>query len=279
VAGIQKRVRASGTVTYVVRWQNADGSEHSKGGFRTRKAAQDWAAIEVEPKRRRGIHVDPNAGKVLFRDAAAAWLESRHDLKATTRAAYTGALAPTSEHTVKRHKRLAKLRIDNNFGDYPINAIRRDDISDWIARMLAAGKKPSTIRNAYFLVKQVLAQAVADGRLDSNPADYVKLPTDHNAGHVRAVDDPAMFLTPAQIAALVVATPWPFAVATHLAAWSGLRAAELAGLQVGDVTLPKLNLNPNAHAKPGTVRVDPTWLNLVFKRAADFGEGVAQVVG
>lgn len=258
MAAIQKRVRASGTTTYVVRWYAPDGSERTKGGFRTKKAAQDWAAIEVEPKRRRGIHIDPNAGKVLFRDAASAWLASRHDLKVTTHAAYSDALAPTSEHTVKRHKRLANLRIDNTFGGYPLNAITRDDISKWVAAMVKAGKKPSTIRNAYFLVKQVLAQAVADEPLPVNPADYVKLPTDHNTGHVRAVDDPAMFLTPTQIAALVAATPWPFSVATHLAAWSGLWAAELAGLQVGDVTLPKLNLNPNAPAKPGTVRVERT---------------------
>jgi integrase len=255
---VQKRVRASGTTTYVVRWYGPDGTERTKGGFRTKKAAQDWAAMEVEPKRRRGIDVNPNAGKVLFRDAAAAWLADRHDLKATTRAAYADALAPTSEHTVKRHKRLANLRIDNTFGDYPINAIRRDDISQWVAAMSKAGKKPATIRNAYFLVRQVLAQAVADGRLTGNPADYVKLPTDHNTGHVRAVDDPAMFLTPTQVAALVAATPWPFSVATHLAAWSGLRAAELAGLRVGDVTLSKPTINPNAATKPGTVRVEQT---------------------
>jgi integrase len=195
---------------------------------------------------------------VLFREVASAWLASRHDLKDTTRAAYSDALAPTTDHTVKRHKRLANLRIDNTFGDYPVNAIRRADISEWIARMKAAGKKPSTIRNAYFLVRQVLAQAVADGRLEANPADYVKLPTDHNTGHVRAVDDPAMFLSPAQVAALVAATPWPFSVMIHLAAWSGLRAAELAELRVGDVTLPKGGLNPNAPAKPGTLRVEQT---------------------
>ncbi|WP_374159385.1 hypothetical protein ACEWX3_10575 [Mycobacterium sp. G7A2] len=96
------------------------------------------------------------------------------------------------------------------------------------------------------------------GRLDANPADYVKLPTDHNSGHVRAVDDPAMFLSAAQVAALVAATPWPYNVLVHLAAWSGLRAAELAGLQVVDVALPPPSINPNAPAKPGTVRVERT---------------------
>ena len=75
-----------------------------------------------------------------------------------------------------------------------------------------------------------------DNRLPLNPADYVKLPTDHTAGRTRGVvDDPAMFLTPTQVEALVAALPWPFNVYAHLAAWSGLWAAELCGLRVGDV--------------------------------------------
>jgi hypothetical protein len=37
----------------------------------------------------------------------------------------------------------------------------------------------------------VLAQAVEDKKLQTNPADYVKLPTDHNTGTGIAVDDPA----------------------------------------------------------------------------------------
>ena len=77
---------------------------------------------------------DPNAGKVLFRAAAAAWLASRADLKETTRAAYRDALAPTAStgKTAQRHKRLGDLRIDAVFGGYPINAITRDQIRQWV---------------------------------------------------------------------------------------------------------------------------------------------------
>lgn len=49
------------------------------------------------------------------------------------------------------------------------------------------------------------------------------------------MDDPDTFLTPTQVSALVAATPAPFDAFVHLAVWSGLRAAELAGLQVRDV--------------------------------------------
>ena len=265
MARIQKRQTQSGAPTYVVKWRAADGKDRSKGGFTTKKAANAFA-VARENDKTRGIDFDPNAGKVLFRDAAAKWLLSRLDLKETTRAAYRDALAPTdpsNAYLAKRHKPLADLRIDAVFGGYPINAITRDDIRKWIARMQAAGKRPSTIRNAYFLVRMVMAQAVEDNKLPANPADYIKLPTEHNTGNgARAVDDPAQFLTAAQVAGLVAATPKPYDVMVHLAAWTGLRAAELAGLQVGDVTLPKPSLNPNAPAKPGVLRVDRTLARL-----------------
>lgn len=125
-----------------------------------------------------------------------------------------------------------------------VNAITRDQISAWVTWMMDAGKNPSTVRNAYFIVRQVLRHAVVDRRIEANPADYVKLPTEHNSGSDRVVDDASQFLTPTQVAALTDATPWPSNVAVHLSAWSGL--------QVGDVKLPAM---PN---RPGSLRVDRT---------------------
>lgn len=76
------------------------------------------------------------------------------------------------------------------------------------------------------------------------------------------MDDPDQFLTAEEVSALVEATPWPYNVLVHVAAWAGLRAAELAGLQVGDVDLPARSINPNARAKPGTLRVDRTVITI-----------------
>ena len=36
----------------------------------------------------------------------------------------------------------------------------------------------------------------------------------------------------------------------HTAAWSGLRAAELAGLVIGDVELPEPSMNPTPRPNP-----------------------------
>ena len=51
------------------------------------------------------------------------------------------------------------------------------------------------------------------------------------------------------------ATPWPYNVLVHVAAWAGLRAAELGGLTIANVELPDPPLNPNVPAKPGVLRV------------------------
>jgi integrase len=231
MASIQKRTWRNGTVTYVVRWRTADGREHSKGGFATRKAVRAFAT-EVEHRLQRGTMFDPKAGGVTFREVAQAWIDSRHDLKPGTHAMYRKALAPAST----RRGAMRELGIDATFGGYPINVITREHVSQWVQRLTGAGRAPITVRHAYVIVRQVLRQAVHDDKLPTNPADNVKLPSDRTLAPV--VDDPAQFLSPPAIAALVEATPWPYSVLVHVAAWAGLRAAELAGLQVGDVNVP-----------------------------------------
>jgi integrase len=204
-------------------------------------------------------------GRETFGVVAAQWLASRHDLKPRTRAEYANLLSDkTRARRTGDGASTANLSITATFGDRPVNQIVRAEIADWVGKLASAGKSPSTIRHHYFVVRQVLSQCVADGRLTVNPADHVKLPSERSAdgGTPGVVDDPDMFLTAAQVSALVDATPWPCAVLVHLAAWSGLRAAELAGLQVGDVELPEPSINPNAPAKPGVLHVERTVITI-----------------
>ncbi|MFA5709459.1 tyrosine-type recombinase/integrase [Mycolicibacterium sp.] len=258
MARIQKRETASGT-TYVVKWRAPDGTDRTKGGFDTKRKAEAYATKLANGKLV-GIEYDPKSGEIPFRDAAALWLQSRHDLKTRTLDGYREMLAPADQ----RRGQMAKLGIDAVFGGYPVNTITREHVSAWVERLTKAGRKPSTVRHHYYVVKQVLDQAVQDRRIPFNPAANVKLPTEHSSrgnDPVGVVDDPAKFLTPTQVAALVAAMPWPYNLYVHLAAWSGLRAGELCGLVVADVELPAATFNPNARtglavSKPGRLRIE-----------------------
>lgn len=204
-------------------------------------------------------------GKETFGVVAAQWLDGRHDLKPRTRAEYANLLSgKTRARRNGDGASTADLSIAATFNHRPVNEIMRADIANWVGRLSKAGKSASTVRHHYFVVRQILSQCVADGRLTVNPADHVKLPSERSAqgGTPGVVDDPDMFLTAAQVAALVDATPWPCSVMVHLAAWCGLRAAELAGLQVGDVELPDAPINPNAPAKPGVLHVERTVITI-----------------
>lgn len=255
MARIQKRTRADGRPVWVVKFSTPDGRERSKGGFATKKAADSYATKQEEAKLR-GVEFDPKAGATLFRDQAAKWLASRTDLKNRTLIGYREMLAPAAE----RRGDMRRLGIDAVFGGYPLNRITRDYISDWVRALIDAGKRPSTIRHAFFVVRMILEQAVVDGSIPANPAEYVKVPTDHSlsGGTPGIVDDPSEFLTAAQVDALVAATPWPYNIYVHVAAWAGLRSGEICGLQVGDVSLPERSLNPNVAPKPGLLRIDRT---------------------
>lgn len=185
------------------------------------------------------------AGKATFAAVADDWLAGRPDLKRRTRAQYANLLATKSRARRRADgESTGDLSISATFGSRAVNSITRAEIAKWVADLAESGKAVSTIRHHFFVVKAVLNHAVADGRILDNPAVHVKLPTERTVSNSSpgVVDDPDSFLTAAQVSALVNATPWPCAVMVHLAAWTGMRAAELAGLQVGDIEWP---VNPN----------------------------------
>ena len=231
---------------YTGMYFEGDGSECSAGTFHAEKAAID-AARDAEKSVSQGKSPASlrDSGKATFATVADEWLAGRHDLKPRTRAEYTNLLA-----TKRRARKTADgvstadLSIAATFGARAVNTITRKDIASWIDALVKAGKSPSTVRHHYFVVKAVLDHAVADGRLLDNPALHVKLPTERTVANTSpgVVDDPDVFLSANQVAALIDATPWPCSVMVHLAAWTGMRAAELAGLQVGDLQWP---VNPS----------------------------------
>ena len=259
-----RRLRGKPVKRYQAIWH--EGGREFSETFDTRSRAQD----KLDDIRRLQAQGQSAAtlrerGQETFGSVADTWLTNRHDLKPRTRAEYANLLAEKSRpRQGVGGDNTAALSITATFGHRSVNQISRADIAEWVGKLTAAGKSPSTIRHYYFLVRQILAQALVDGRLSENPADYVKLPSERKlaGGTPGVVDDPDMFLAADQVAALVAATPWPYNVMVHLAAWSGLRAAELAGLQVGDVELPEHPISGRHSQKPAVLHVERTVITI-----------------
>ncbi len=201
------------------RWYDDSGLRCSQM-FDTRTAAKKYLD-RVSADRQRGTYRDPVLGRATFREIAEAWLASKANLKARTRAGYAAALAPGQS-------------IDLAFGGLPIEAVTRQRIADWV-EATASGKAASTVRNRFFVVRQICQQAYIDGRIPANPCVAVTLPKARNV----ADDSTRLFLTAEQLNRLAAEMPSPYDVLVLFAGWTGLRAGEIAGLQVADLDLSR----------------------------------------
>ncbi|MEN0134092.1 MAG: Arm DNA-binding domain-containing protein [Rhodococcus sp. (in: high G+C Gram-positive bacteria)] len=74
MANVRKLTRPDGSRFYQVRWRTPDGKHRTKGGFRTKKAAEDYAN-DVDHSQLRGTMFDPKPGQLRFREAARRWLD------------------------------------------------------------------------------------------------------------------------------------------------------------------------------------------------------------
>lgn len=160
---------------------------------------------------RDGSYVDPSAGRVTVGEWAGRWLESKSDLKATTRRTYAG---------------LIRMHILPTWGGVPISAVSHSVVVEWVAGLAARGSlSASTVRQTHRVLSLALASvsAVRDGRLARNPAEDVSLPRLRSAERV--------YLTHGQVAALAEAAG-EYRLAINFLAYTGVRYGEMAALRV-----------------------------------------------
>jgi len=138
--------------------------------------------------------VDPDAGKVLFRDFAEEWLANRPDLRPRSVALYRSLLG---------------VHLLPVFGETPIAKVKPESVSRWQAALVAV--KPGVAPSAYRLLRAIFASAIRDEKLLRSPCTVVK------GGSDRAVE--RAMLTVAQVQALADAMPGNLRAAVTLAAW------------------------------------------------------------
>ncbi len=170
--------------------------------FSSKADTSAWLA-NVQTEIRRGDWVDPDRAAVPFHVFAKRWLDSRNDLRPTTRAKYEGLL---------------QRRILPTFGHLRLGQISPDRVRSWYY---------VTGDDAYRLLRAIFSTAVGDGWIGRSPCKI------KGAGGVKAPERPVASIP--EVLTAAEAMPDRLRLAVLLASFGQLRRGEVLGLQRQDI--------------------------------------------
>ncbi|MFF2657412.1 tyrosine-type recombinase/integrase [Kitasatospora sp. NPDC058032] len=198
-------------------YRDAAGTDHNAPHtFETKTDAEVWLTL-TEADIKRGTWIDPNAGKVLFKDFSAKWVEER-------------GLMPTTEEL---YQRLLRLHLLPTFGDLALNEITSATVRTWHAkRKQATGA--TTVAKSYRLLKSIMETAADDEAIPRNPCRI------KGAGEEHPDERPVATVAQVFELAELMGPRWQFMI--FLGAFATLRPEELAALRREDVNLDKRTL-------------------------------------
>jgi integrase len=216
---------------YEVRWSEitiaVDGGRrkrYKQETFPTRTLAEARLA-EIESERAAtGAVTGREARLEPFAAFAFAWLDS---LAGTVKA-----------RTLAEYRRLYDTYVAPEFATRPIGAVSPADARRFRADLVNKGLARGTIKHAFDVFRRIMDVAVQDGAIPANPAASVPLPRTTATG-----DTPVFAPHPltsdqvARISAHIGARHKVYGLVVLFLAYTGLRAGELAGLEVQDLDL------------------------------------------
>jgi len=199
-------VRKRGPGRFQVRWW--DGAAQRSRTFATHRDAQAFRAT-VEVEQARGDWLDPRQSREPLSVVAGRWLETQRSLAPTTLANIEGRL---------------RTHLLPALGDRRLSSVQPSDVEAWVATLIVKGLSPSWVRKCYQDLDQIMRMAVRDRLLRQSPCVGIKLPAE--------VHDREMhFLTHDEVRALAEAIAPRYAALIYTAAYTGMRAGELAALR------------------------------------------------
>lgn len=168
---------------------------------------------QMQAKINAGTYVDPKAGNITVREYAEEWLATlTHD-----------------PATHEKYKSGFRLYVFPHLGHFSIGAVRASHIRGWM-KARSEELAPNTVRNVYIPLKAMFVAAIEDGKRANTPcAKSIKLPDVEPVEHFVPVVG--------QVMRLAERVAPRFALAILLAAFCGLRAGEIMGLERGDIDL------------------------------------------
>jgi integrase len=135
-----------------------------------------------------------------------------------------------------RQARTHIKRIEAEFGTLTFGAVRPSHVRSWTARLQAEGCAPSYVYALHSRLGQIFADAVHDGIVPRSPVGRRTSP---------GLGKPRPYVaTTAQVWALHDAMPAGLRPAILLAAFAGLRLAEVCALRVADVDFMRGIITP-----------------------------------
>jgi integrase len=214
MASIQKRPDGR----WRARYRDTQSREHAQH-FARKVDAQRWLDT-VTASVVTGAYVDPKTARTTMREWTATWLEGY------------GTRRPSSVRQARVH--LAK--IDAAFGSMLLSEVRPSHVRSWTARLQADGHAASYVYALHSRLAQLMSDAVHDGIIPRSPCSRRTSP---GQGKQRAY-----VATTAQVWALHDAMDEQLRPAVLLAAFAGLRLAEVCGLRVSDVDFMRGIIHP-----------------------------------
>jgi integrase len=184
----------------------------SRGGFRTKKAAED-ALSDALAAMRAGAWADPST--LTVEKHLERWLHgARPELKDTTLAGYRNAVN----------------RIVPHLGRIKVQSLTATHVRNLMTDLHDQGLAPKTIANTHAVLRAALGRAIEDGVIGRNPMASIKAPPVPKREHT--------VWTPGQIREFLESLgDSRFHAPVLVAAVTGLRRAEVLGLRWRDLDL------------------------------------------
>jgi len=219
IEDLKSKRQGQGRLRWRVRYRDPAGRERAKSFARKQDAERFLRHAEAD--KLRGQWVDPRQGRTTVRELAERWYATTVTLKAKTREDYRSLL----------HNHVLPA-----FGERAVASLDTLAVRGWLAGLVSGGLSPSRAKHAYYVLYAVLEAAIQAGALVRNPAAGVRAPRSHSRE--------MHFLSAAEVERLAEAIVPPYGVLVRFAAYTGLRAGEIAALRVKPLDLLR-----------GTVRV------------------------
>lgn len=150
-------VSATPAGTFIARYRDADGKQHSRT-FASAKVAAAWKA-DREADVRRGDHVDPHAGRIRLDRWWDEWSAAR-------------AVERTTAHSDETRWR---THLKPQFGSTSLAGITRIKVQAWV-RDLNEKMAPASTHKCVRLLSAMMRDAVREGHVRINPCADLDLP-------------------------------------------------------------------------------------------------------